>query len=634
MAIAGTSGITATAAGHGVTIQPMNPNWEVNLGSTTDLAPDTLELSDAELDRITAPTLRIGKTSAIDLTVSSPITSDGHYDTLSLRTGGAILDGVAGEATDITVNNLALRAGTGIGSADDLDVAVSTLAFNNTTSGNVAVSNAAGLTVGSVDGLTASSQLGLGFLQVNASGPLTVAAPIAGTATVELDTQDTPAAGDDITVLGGATIQSSTDFVFLEAGDNLTVQPGAILQSAQSVDLFVDQGGGDPGAGATASVSGTFITPAVRIFGDADPDVLIGSPGAEQLNGLDGADTMIGGAGDDTYFVDNAGDGVVENPGEGTDTVEASINYTLGPNVENLTLIVGGNLQGFGNGLPNTITGNAGNNLIDGRAGADAMIGGAGNDTYFVDNAGDAVFENANEGNDTVFASANFTQSAHVENLILQGSADLQGFGNGAVNVIYGNSGNNLLNGSAGADLMVGGLGNDTYFVDDSSDATFENPGEGNDAVFATAHYGLAADVETLVLQGIADLQGYGNNQPNTLYGNTANNLLNGAGGADTMLGGIGDDTYFVAHGFDQMVENVGEGTDAVFSTVNFILPANVETLVLQGAANANGTGNALANAIFGNSGDNMLDGQGNADTLTGGAGNDTFAFIAGQGNG
>src|SRR5262249_15632928 len=104
------------------------------------------------------------------------------------------------------------------------------------------------------------------------------------------------------------------------------------------------------------------------------------------------------------------------------------------------------------------------------------------------------------------------------------------------------------------------GIGNDIYFVDDTGDAAFDSPGEGNDAVFASTHYGLAADVETLVLQGSADLQGYGNNQVNTLYGNTGNNLLNGAGGADTMYGGIGNDTYFVDNGLDQVVENPGEG--------------------------------------------------------------------------
>src|SRR4029450_4780277 len=103
---------------------------------------------------------------------------------------------------------------------------------------------------------------------------------------------------------------------------------------------------------------------------------------------------------------------------------------------------------------------------------------------------------------------------------------------------------------------------------------------------------------------------------------------------ADTMFGGAGDDTYFVDNGLDQVIESPGEGTDAVFSTVHFILPANVEALVLQGAGNLNGTGNALANAIFGNSGDNVLDGQGATDTLTGNAGNDPFVFNAAQADG
>jgi Ca2+-binding RTX toxin-like protein len=100
------------------------------------------------------------------------------------------------------------------------------------------------------------------------------------------------------------------------------------------------------------------------------------------------------------------------------------------------------------------------------------------------------------------------------------------------------------------------------------------------------------------------------------------------------MHGGIGNDTYFVDNGLDQVVENPGEGADVIFSTVHFILPTNVEALVQQGSADLGGTGNALANSIFGNSGNNTLDGQGGTDTLTGNAGNDTFVFHMGQGNG
>jgi serralysin len=280
------------------------------------------------------------------------------------------------------------------------------------------------------------------------------------------------------------------------------------------------------------------------------------------------------------------------------------------------------------------IYGNAGNNLLNGGSGIDLMVGGAGDDIYFVDSTSDSTFESANQGNDTVFSTANYGLAADVENLILQGGTDLQGYGTSQANVIYGNSGNNLLNGGGGADLMVGGVGNDTYFVDNSSDSCFENPGEGNDAVFSFANYGLAAEVETLVLQGGADLQGYGSNQANTIYGNSGNNLINGGGGADIMVGGAGNDTYFVDNASDGVVENVNEGNDAVFSTVTYALTANVETLVLQGSGNINGFGNALANSLFGNTGANRLDGGAGADQLTGNAGNDTFVFNAGQASG
>jgi serralysin len=202
------------------------------------------------------------------------------------------------------------------------------------------------------------------------------------------------------------------------------------------------------------------------------------------------------------------------------------------------------------------------------------------------------------------------------------------------VNTIYGNSGNNLLDGGGAADILVGGLGNDVYFVDNSADAVVENPGEGSDAVFSTANFSLSANVEALVLQGSADLQGYGNDLANTIYGNAGNNLIDGGAGGDVMIGGAGNDTYFVDNVGDGVVENPGEGVDAIFSTVDYTLSANVEALVLQGGGNINGTGNALANSLFGNSGDNTLDGGGGADQLTGNAGNDTFVFRVGQGGG
>ena len=104
--------------------------------------------------------------------------------------------------------------------------------------------------------------------------------------------------------------------------------------------------------------------------------------------------------------------------------------------------------------------------------------------------------------------------------------------------------------------------------------------------------------------------------------------------GADVMRGGLGNDVYFVDDAGDLVFENVGEGTDAVFATVNQTLAANVDTLVLQGSDNLTGTGNGLDNKLFGNAGENTLDGGAGADRLTGNGGDDTFVFNAGQADG
>jgi hypothetical protein len=516
MAITSPGGITALAPGHSVTIQPVSSAWAVNLGSPTDGAASSLELSDAELDRIFTGTLRIGSISNTgDMTISSQI-APLNTSTLSLSTGGGIIDGTAGQQSDITVNSLALQAGAGIGHADFLDVAVTNLRFNNSGVGDVNINDAGSLTLAAVDGLASSSNPG-GIAQVlTGGGPLTVATNVTASSFLNLSAGDTAAAGDNLTVLAGLTVQSTGASVQLAAGDNVSVQAGATIQSPFSLLAFVDSGSVDGGVGGTINLSGTVVATDTSIVGSVDNDNLNGTPLVDSLNGAAGADLLAGSAGNDFYFVDGA-DAVIETAGQGTDTVFATTHFTLPANVETLSLQGAADLQGYGNTLANTISGNSGSNLIDGGGGADAMSGGAGNDTYFVDNAGDTVIESAGAGNDAVFGSVNYGLTANVETLVLQGGADLQGFGNGLVNALFGNSGNNLVDGSGGADAMSGGTGNDTYFVDNAGDAVIENAAQGNDAVFASVNYGLTANVETLVLQGSADLQGYGNGLVNVI---------------------------------------------------------------------------------------------------------------------
>ena len=372
-------------------------------------------------------------------------------------------------------------------------------------------------------------------------------------------------------------------------------------------------------------------TAAINATGNSAANVLTGNAGNNVLNGGAGADTMIGGAGNDTYVVDNVGDIVTELAGQGTDLVQSSVTYTLGANLENLTLTGTGNINAIGNDLANSLAGNAGNNVLNGGAGADTMAGGAGNDTYVVDNMGDVVTEAANAGTDLVQSSISYTLGANLENLTLTGTAAINGTGNTLNNVLVGNAGNNVLNGGAGADTMSGGLGDDTYVVDNAGDVVSEAASAGTDLVQSNVSFTLANNVENLTLTGTAAINATGNGGANLLTGNAGNNTLNGGAGADTMLGGAGNDTYVVDNAGDIVTELASQGSDLVQSSVTYTLGANVENLTLTGTGNISATGNSDANVLTGNSGNNTLTGGAGNDTLNGGAGADSL--VGGSGN-
>jgi Ca2+-binding RTX toxin-like protein len=481
--------------------------------------------------------------------------------------------------------------------------------------------------------------------------------------------------GND-TMIGGTGddtyyTDSSTDVVTENPGEGTDqIQSSATYTLPANVEYLMLTGSGN--------INGTGNSADNLIFGNA------------------GVNVLTGGAGNDAYIVQTAGTTVVENPGEGNDTVLSAVSFSLGANIENLTLTGTANINGTGNSLANTLAGNSGINILTGgdgtdtyvihnsastivetptggtdivtsdvsfalganvehifllgwgnitatgnslqnvmvsNLGVDTLVGGAGDDIYFVQGGGATITENPGEGQDTVFNYVSMTLDANVEDMRLQGAADLNGTGNASDNVLAGNSGNNSLNGKAGNDSLDGGLGTDTavytgiksaysvtrigstYTIADSVGGR-----DGSDTLTGMEQLQFADGTLSLVdatqsgSSGNDTLTGQGGND--TLNGLAGNDILDGGAGNDTLVGGTGDDTYYVDSSADVVTENPGEGTDQVQSSATYTLPANVEYLMLTGSANINGTGNSGDNLIFGNAGINIL---------TGGAGNDAY---------
>ncbi|HEV2747782.1 MAG TPA: hypothetical protein VGW34_10860 [Allosphingosinicella sp.] len=232
-----------------------------------------------------------------------------------------------------------------------------------------------------------------------------------------------------------------------------------------------------------------------ELHGLGGDDTLRGRRGSDLLDGGAGADRMLGRFGNDTYFVDHAGDRVGERFGEGTDTVIATLAFRLSKEVENLELH-GRARRGTGNNLDNSIVARnseAEDNILNGRGGADFMSGDLGSDTYYVDDLGDDIQERGFDAGDRVYSSVTFdlggdrnpnpNNEGYLEDLILTGSATIDGTGNDRANLIVGNDADNVLKGFAGADELDGGGGDDSLYGGDLNVDTLTG-GAGSDGFF------------------------------------------------------------------------------------------------------------------------------------------------------
>lgn len=290
---------------------------------------------------------------------------------------------------------------------------------------------------------------------------------------------------------------------------------------------------------------------------------------------------LRGGAGDDTYVVSNGGQEIIEDLGGGIDTVLASVNHTLGKNVENLTLTGTGNISGTGNSAANILTGNSGNNVLNGGAGNDILVGGAGNDIFVV---------GRNEGSD-IIADFTFGQDKiQLKDMQFVTFDDVQ--------------------------AAMRQVGKDVYVQLSTYDTlVIRNTKLGD---FSAADFVLS-DRPTESLAALRWVNGADNNA--TVYGGgVRSEWLGGKGSQFTLVGGDGDDWYTV-HGGVTIVEQFAQGIDTAVAWGAYTLPANVENLVLKVATT--GRGNELSNLIIGSAGNDSLFGMAGNDWLEGGDGND-----------
>jgi Ca2+-binding RTX toxin-like protein len=303
------------------------------------------------------------------------------------------------------------------------------------------------------------------------------------------DTLDGDVVGDDTDSLAGGL--GNDTYLVDKLGDIVTEGAGEGTDTVRSAVS---------GYALTANVENLVLLAGVASGAGNDlKNVLTGNDLANTLDGGLLVDTLSGGKGDDTYHVDELEDVVKEAAGGGVDTVHSTAAaYTLGVNVENLTLDAGG-ISGTGNTLNNILRGNSGDNTLSGGAGKDRMIGRSGDDTYVVDNAGDVVDEDSGGGgSDRVLSSIAFSLESlavegNVEHLTLAGAAAISGTGNQLANVITGNAGANTLSGQVGNDTLDGGGGNDNLIGgagDDQIDVA-----TGND----TVRYTTALDGHDLI---------------------------------------------------------------------------------------------------------------------------------------
>ncbi|HSH97045.1 MAG: hypothetical protein ACAH07_11790 [Methylophilaceae bacterium] len=370
------------------------------------------------------------------------------------------------------------------------------------------------------------------------------------------------------------------------------------------------------------------------LIGDLNANSIAGGLGNDTLEGLAGADTLDGVTGTDTASYAHSAIGVVASMTTGLAGVTTT-GDAAGDVYFNIDVLEGSAFDDvlIGDATANTINGGEGDDTLEGLAGADTLNGGNGNDTASYAHASAAVSATLTSGiitssgdalNDSYISIENLTGSIYNDQLV----------GDFNNNTLTGGDGNDTLEGLGGADFLDGGIGTDT-------------------ANYADATAAVVASMTTTFTAGptvttSGDAAGDTYNSIEVMQGSIYNDVLIGAGGAETLIGGAGNDTLEGMAGADSLDGGTGTADTATYihSTAGVVASmttglagvtttgdaagdvySNIE--VLEGSTFDDYLiGNLNANTLLGNTGNDTLEGLGGADSLDGGTGTDTATYL------
>ena len=282
-----------------VQFTPVTLGSSIELGSAADAA---LDFSDTELDGIvTTKGVRIGDgTTTGDIYLVGQVNLDNpRVNLIALQTTGAVIDVTPGEQTDLSVSSLAIRAGQGIGSTDDLDLELAVLAASNSTNGNVNL-NVVGragqqLTIGGIDGITQTrNQAAGGSLTITAIGGMFLAHSVRAVGSVSLIAPPSPGPNDEVFLSGGSpiTVESSAGDITLRAGDRVVINGNSVVSAFNN--LTVTGGFGEVDGGEAINDLGVVVGALVTFSGGGGADTFIVNPSGGTtpiaINGLGGND--------------------------------------------------------------------------------------------------------------------------------------------------------------------------------------------------------------------------------------------------------------------------------------------------------------------------------------------------------